>query len=549
MRYDVFLSHSHADGDWTRSLFNAISSTDYDGRNVRAWLDERVLDPGVLSSARELETALDRSDRLALVLTPDALASSWVLHELEYFTRRAGAGRVIVLQRREGERPALVEQSECIDWPGDSTEPQCLTRLRDWLRPDAGSSRSYMHGRAVRRAFGSARVSLKEYFSPESTDAGNALLHLMLTPAIDDLDEEGVALAGFRSAGQALAELDDNEGYNMRLLLGEILAEAQLRHARYALVAQEYLRVPSSDSFLTRRNRLLRNKSSPASSAHLPGTVARATSKLAEIDPTRVDLSTLAALLRLLDDRAPLDGPQESVAILVGRTLGKLRGSPLVDALLHALTSWGGDASHVAVAAAVSCTFDERDPMVYTTRIMERRALQAGRTHPVSAPPARIARLLMDAASPLASNPRTSRQIHSAREDYVRAFGTWQPGDGRWEALLAAPAASVLREAPIVGCVRRVSRSNMESRATQLGPDDIAVLTESRIVDALFDGVGAFVIDERLADAPLSVRLRTRGARWATCSGEALAQLEEGTAIVWWPREGDQAAGYSVRPS
>jgi hypothetical protein len=51
MLYDVFLSHNHADKDWTRALFERLSGMDYDGRMLRAWLDERVLDPGNLSSS------------------------------------------------------------------------------------------------------------------------------------------------------------------------------------------------------------------------------------------------------------------------------------------------------------------------------------------------------------------------------------------------------------------------------------------------------------------------------------------------------------------
>lgn len=90
MLYDVFLSHSHVDKDWARALFERLSTTDYDGRNLRAWLDARILDPGNLSSARELESALDRSHRLVLVLSPEALGSSWVQHEIAYFTRSAG---------------------------------------------------------------------------------------------------------------------------------------------------------------------------------------------------------------------------------------------------------------------------------------------------------------------------------------------------------------------------------------------------------------------------------------------------------------------------
>ena len=283
-------------------------------------------------------------------------------------------------------------------------------------------------------------------------------------------------LTGFRAAAQALSELDDADGYNLRLLLGEILAEAQLRSPRYAQVAAEYALSAPSSSFLTFRNRALNGRTGPASTAHLPFTVARAAAKLAEIDPARVDLSTLAALLQNLDDRPALDGPAMSVVGMVGRTLGKLRGSPLVDALLYALSEWGGNASHVAVAAAVSCAFDERDGPVYTTAEVQQRAAQAGLAAAVARPAPRIARLLMEPHLPLGLNLDLDREIRNAREDYMRAFGAWDPAVEPWRDLRYAPPLTQLHGGPLVGTLRRVTRADMEAKADLLGPTDIAVL-------------------------------------------------------------------------
>jgi hypothetical protein len=546
MLYDVFLSHNHADQDWTRALFENLSQTDYDGRMLRAWLDERVLDPGSLSSVRELETALDRSHRLALVLSPEALASPWVQHELDYFTRTQGSERVIVLVHRACEPPPALEGCPRIDWPGEPGDGPAMTELLRLLQPRTESARRYQHGKDVRRAVSSARYAMGADFNPGSTQEGEALLALLLKPQLDDLDEEGLALTGFSAAAQALSELDDAEGYNLRLLLGEILAEAQLRDPRYSQVAAEYARSEPRTSFLTFRNRALNGKTAPASTAHLPFTVARATSKLAEIDTSRVDLSTLAALLQNLDDRPALDGPAKSVAGMVGRTLGKLRGSSLVDALLHALSEWGGSASHLAVAAAVSGTFDERDPPVYTTDEVQRRAAQAAPARAVPPPTSRIARLLLEPLKPLGLNFDLDREIHNAREDYVRAFGAWDPDVEPWRELRSAPPLSQLHGGPLVGTLRRITRADMEAKADLLGPTDIAVLTEPRIVDALFGGAGGFLIEEQQADAPLGTRLRARGVRWATCSADAVARHEEGMAVVWRARKGKPAPGYSV---
>jgi hypothetical protein len=549
MLYDVFLSHNHADKDWTRALFEILSATDYDGRALRAWLDERVLDPGNLSSARELESALDRSHRLALVLSPEALARPWVQHEVDYFTRTTGSQRVILLQRRACDVPPTLVACQRIDWPGEPDDGAARDALLRLLQPSTESARRYLHGKAVRRAFSSARYALGKDFDPRSTEEGEALLALLLRPRLEDLDEEGLAFAGFAAAAQALSELDDGEGHMMRLLLGEILAEAQLRHPRYVEVATEYVRSKPSASFLTFRNRALRGRSAPASTAHLPFTVARAASKLAEIDASRVDLSTLAALLQNLDDRAALDGPARSVASMVGRTLGKLRGSPLVDALLHALSEWGGDASHIAVAAAVSCAYDDRDPLVYTTQELEQRAARPGPAAAIAPPTPRIARLLLEPNLPLALNNNVEREVRNAREDYVRAFGASQPPVGPWSELRSAPPVTQLHGGTLVGIARRITRADMEAKADRLGPQDIAVLTEPRIVDALFDGAGGFLIDEQQANAALGTRLRARGVRWATCSAERTATIRDATVLVWWSRGDEPCFGYAVPPS
>lgn len=546
MLYDVFLSHNHADKDWTRALFERLSQTDYDGRMLRAWLDERVLDPGSLSSERELETALDRSHRLALVLTPEALASEWVRHELNYFTRTQGSQRVVVLMRRACELPPALDGCTRIEWPGEPDAEAPITSLLELLQPRTDSTRRYLHGKDVRRAVSNARYAMGTGFNPSSTKEGESLLALLLEPELQNLDDEGLALTGFRAAAQALSELDDADGYNLRLLLGEILAEAQLRSPRYAQVAAEYALSAPSNSFLTFRNRALNGRTGPASTAHLPFTVARAASKLAEIDPARVDLSTLAALLQNLDDRPALDGPAMSVAGMVGRTLGKLRGSPLVDALLCALSEWGGNASHLAVAAAVSCALDERDGPVYTTAEIQQRAAQAGPAAAVAPPAPRIARLLMDPHLPLGLNLDLDREIRNAREDYMRAFGAWDPAVEPWRELRYAPPLTQLHGGPLVGTLRRVTRADMEAKADLLGPTDIAVLTEPRIVDALFEGAGGFLIDEQQANAPLGTRLRARDVRWATCSAEALERIQDGMAVIWQARKGKPALGYSV---
>ena len=535
MSYDVFLSHSHVDQLWTRDLYESLATTDYNGRMLRAWLDERVLDPGNLSSARELESALDRSRRLAIVLTPESLASHWVQHEIRYFLDTRQADSVALIRRRPCAVPEPLVNSWLVDWPESADGGEQLEQVFGFLRPAAGERVEYDHRHAVRRAWGDARA--QQLDDPTPTEANRVLLNLLLAYDIADLDEEGLALAGFDRVGQLVAEMEASEGYGARMVLGEFLAVAALRNAAYAQVAASYvsrdIRSETRPSFLTVRNRALEGKPGPPSTTNLLFVVARSGSKLAEIDPSRVDLSTMAAVLRRLDQRPALGRQERVVAIMVGRTLGKLRSTRLVDALLHALVEWGGDASHVAAATAISTAFDDHDPVVFYTEELRRLALDA-KAPPIRAPLPRTARLLFDPVTRLARNASVAEDVLRSREDFARAFGAWQP-NGIWPEIANAPPATKLENGPLVGTVRRVTLANMESFADRLGPTDIACLTEPRIVDALLDGAGGYLIDDQQADAPLGTRLRGRGVRFATYNRHLLERFEDGSLLTMWP--------------
>jgi hypothetical protein len=549
MSYDAFLSHSHVDKVWTRKLCDRLATTDYNGRMLRAWLDQRVLDPGNLSSARELESALDRSRRLAVVLTPESLASEWVQHEIRYFLDMRHADDVVLIRRRPCSLPEPLVSSGFVEWPESMEGGEPLEQLLRFLRPAADELAEYNHRHAVRRAWGEASAQQTEDFDPTPSEANRALLDLLLSYDIADLDQEGPALAGFDRVGQLIAETDASEGYNERMVLGEFMAVAVLRNAAYAQVAASYvredIRSEARPSFLTMRNRALKGKAGPPSTTNLLFAVARSGSKLAEIDPSRVDLSTMAAVLHRLDQRPVLGQQEKVVAIMVGRTIGKLRSTALVDALLHALVAWGSDASHVAAAAAISTAFDDHDPVVFYTEELKRLALRS-KAPPIRPPLPRIAQLLFDPSTRLARNTRVAEDVLRSRDDFDRAFGAYQP-NGLWPEIVDAPPVTKLENGPLVGTVRRVSLGNMESFADRLGPTDIACLTEPRIVDALLDGAGGYLIDDRQADEPLGNRLRLRSARFATCGKDIIDRFEDGSVLVLWQsRQDSSPTGFAV---
>jgi hypothetical protein len=552
MKYDVFLSHSHIDAEWTRWLHDRLATMDYNGRKLRVWLDQEVIDPGPLSSRRELETALDRSRFLALVLTPESIGSPYVKHEIEYFLHAIGAEAAVVIQRRSCEVPERLKTCPMIEWPKEADGEEPLTKLLYVLRPEAWDSYGeYELRKSIRKAWNAARYAQPDGLDPTPTEENSALLKLLLTYDIDDPAEEGPALVGFDRVGQLIRELDAHEAYGPMMVLGEFLAFAILRHPAYAQVAARYvqqdLQAQKQPSFLTFRNRALRGATGPASSTNLLFAVARVGSKLAEIAPDCIDLSTMAAVLRSLDQRSTLANHEQIVPMMIGRALAKQRSTDLVDLLIHTLVKSGGMASHIAAAAAIATNDDRGDGLLYFTTELAELAPDLKERPAFPRPSASTARLLLDPDSQLHDNPDARDQVRISRDDFVRSFGSdWPLGTRLWPNLNIAPAPLAVENGPLVGIVRRVTLANMEACAETLGPKDIVCLTEPRIVDALLTNASGYLINADEMHAPLGQRLRNRSSRYAAFDAVQLDRFEDGSALALWPGAGDQP-GWGLR--
>ena len=119
LHYVIFISHNNADREWASSLANRLAEEGYNGRPLRPWLDRQYLDPGTLASNSELTTALDRSRKLGLVLSPAAVASTWVKFELSYFLEQRDATDVIVMLRQPCELPKALARLPVLDFRSD----------------------------------------------------------------------------------------------------------------------------------------------------------------------------------------------------------------------------------------------------------------------------------------------------------------------------------------------------------------------------------------------------------------------------------------------
>src|SRR4029453_7148076 len=73
--FDVFLSHSSVDNPWVIQLKDALQRY-----GVSVWLDRDEIRPGDLF-VKALETGLEQSRAVALIVSPEAIASGWVEEE------------------------------------------------------------------------------------------------------------------------------------------------------------------------------------------------------------------------------------------------------------------------------------------------------------------------------------------------------------------------------------------------------------------------------------------------------------------------------------
>ncbi len=514
--YDAFISHNHQDKAWARELAERLSKVDFHGRPLRPWLDEQFLDPGDLGQEAELTTALDRSRMLLLVLSPASVASKWVEFELEYFLESRRLEEVVPLLKAPCESPPILGDAEPLDFTEVGQFESAFGKLVKRLCPLGGPDVAEVAA-SIDHAWSTALDADPGGLDAEPSLARDALLAALLRFTIDDPATEGLALTGFSHAARLLLrdhERDHRAAYNMKMLLGECLAVALHRHARYRQVAQRYLDLETADT------------EDPV----LTFVVARAYSKLVEIDPALVDLGALLRVATQLDARGHFNNKKATVAMLLGRIAAKLRGTDLGDLLIKTLSE-GGAAARMAAIGGISMSEEQAPPVFYVTELA---AMHAARGTPRSGalePPSRKLQAMLygiDLDQPLI----VQRQLEIAKGDLRRAFAINDlPYGYTWFDLRSAPPAVHLHRAPFMGIVVKATTANMEEIALRLNASHIVCLTQPRIVEALFDRAGSLLIPLQDENSPQCRRLRSRAVPFAMLDAERMADLRDGDHI------------------
>jgi tetratricopeptide (TPR) repeat protein len=154
----VFISHSHEDEAFCRTLIGALQAASID-----VWYDQESSDSGQLLDIIERE--LRHRPIFVLVLSPAALRSSWVLDECRwaYTLYRADPTRLIL--------PVLGS--------GGMVEDQLPLYLRGFRRIEASGMRPYSPEEAARRTVQALGTSPDLSQSEPATEHGDTIAELL----------------------------------------------------------------------------------------------------------------------------------------------------------------------------------------------------------------------------------------------------------------------------------------------------------------------------------------------------------------------------------
>lgn len=540
--YDIFISHNRADKPWAHALATRLSARLYNGRPLRPWLDEQFLDPGEPASNSELTSAIDRSRIFGLVLSPEALASTWVEFEIAYFLRKREMEDLVMILRRSCEPLGPLRDLPSLDFRSDDQYDGRFEELLAKLCPATDVDLQEVR-RRVDAAFWVHVESDTGAFSPAPTRERDDFFEVLTRYDADDASSEGLAIAAFERAAELLLGLHESGSeatYNTKMLLGECLAAALTRSAAYRQVAQRFLDIAERE----------------ADTTVLLFVLVRNYSKLSEIDPSFVDTSVLLRIASQLDAKQSVGGGEKAVEGLLGRVLGKLRGTPAGDLLIRTFSK-GGRSSRIAAIGGISLTYHRAadEPVFYLSKLKNIHETCTTGEELYKAPPSpRMLALLF--GIDLDQHEHVGARLRLARQEIEQDFpGIEFPYGYGWGNLHEGISVTNLFQAPFMGTVVKITRDNMVEQSRKVGVSTIACLTESRVVDALFRDCGALLILEQDANSHQCLRLRGRNVPYGMLSAEAMASLSDedviavdrGSLSLWrrlntpdWPQRGQR---------
>jgi hypothetical protein len=215
--YDLFLSHNGVDKAWTERLAVAVE-TDKNGPPLRVYFDKWDLPAGG-DIPLELEKALESSRYVGLVLTPEALASSWVsLERSSVIASDPSAANLtlIPLLRIDCRIPRMLARIKYIDFRRDHDFKRALYELIRIVRGkphDRGRSLS-QEDIQFREDAGLLKQHRKIFF--RNAFGTTCIEELFLTSFIEAIDATQAALntgSLYSRDGHLLSNFADRSAY------------------------------------------------------------------------------------------------------------------------------------------------------------------------------------------------------------------------------------------------------------------------------------------------------------------------------------------------
>lgn len=122
----VFLSHNHADKPFARRL-----ARDFENQGIPYWLDDAEIKVGE-SLIAKIREGIDQVDYVAVILSPDSVASPWVQREVDVAMNQEIMGRrvkVLPLMYRNCELPGFLLGKRYADFTDESRYANSLEHL------------------------------------------------------------------------------------------------------------------------------------------------------------------------------------------------------------------------------------------------------------------------------------------------------------------------------------------------------------------------------------------------------------------------------------
>lgn len=140
----IFLSHNSQDKPFVRRLAIALQA-----KGVRVWVDEAEIKIGD-SLLDKIQSAIDETDYLAVVLSPHSVTSSWVNQELKQalnYELKNKSVKVLPIFLADCEMPGFLRDKKYADFRSEAAFSAGVSELLKRLLPESADGDNILHGR------------------------------------------------------------------------------------------------------------------------------------------------------------------------------------------------------------------------------------------------------------------------------------------------------------------------------------------------------------------------------------------------------------------